>query len=523
MHENQRVTLAAGTVGSATLLSRVFGYLRDMLFAGVFGAGPIADAFIAAFRIPNLLRRLFGEGSLGISFIPVFAETMQREGSEEAFRLARSSFRLLSVILIAAAVAGILLAPVITRLVAYGFTKFPDQFSLTVSLTRIMFPYLFFIGMVALSMGVLNVLGHFAAPALAPVLLNLAMIGSLLLAVFWSSDPIVRVYALSVGVLVGGGLQLALQLPFLARTGLGLRRQANLGHPGLKKIGRLFLPATFGAAVFQINTLVGNLLASFLPAGSISFLYFADRIVQFPLGVFGISTATALLPSLSRLEAAGDREAVKQTFGFAMRLVFFINAPAMVGLVILREPIVALLFQRGQFGADATILTAKALLYYACGLWAFSSVRIVAAVFYAMQDARTPVKIAVASISTNLLLGWLLMKPMQHAGLALALTLSSVLNLGLSLAALRSRLGSLGAKMIAASACKTALCSAIMGFAVWGVSARLLTSEVQTIAPLAGGLALSIFTGLASYGLLSHILNGSELKSFLKMLRGEPR
>ena len=465
------MTLAAGTVGSATLLSRVFGYLRDMVFAGVFGAGPIADAFIAAFRIPNLLRRLFGEGSLVISFIPVFAETMQKDGPEEAFDLARSAFRLLSVILVVAAVLGIVAAPLITRLVAYGFTASPDQFSLTVSLTRIMFPYLFFIGMVALSMGVLNVLGHFAAPALAPVLLNLAMIGSLLLAVFWSSDPIVRVYALALGVLVGGVLQLALQLPFLIGKGLRLQRKSNFHHPGLKKIGKLLLPATFGAAVFQINTLVGNLLASFLPAGSISYLYFADRLVQFPLGIFGISTATAVLPSLSRLAAAGDGEAVKQMFGFAMRLVFFICVPAMVGLVILREPIVALLFQRGQFDANATVLTARALLYYACGLWAFSSVRIVTAVFYAMQDARTPVKIALVSISANLVLGWLLMKPMQHAGLALALTLSSALNLLLLLAALRSRLGDLGGREIAASACKTVLCSAIMGVAVWGVSA----------------------------------------------------
>ena len=523
MHENTRVTMAAGTVGSATLLSRVFGYLRDMVFAGVFGAGPMADAFIAAFRIPNLLRRLFGEGSLGISFIPVFAETLQREGAEEAFCLARSMFRLLSVILVAAAALGILAAPLVTRLVAYGFTRSPEQFALTVSLTRIMFPYIFFIGLVALSMGVLNVLGHFAAPALAPVLLNLAMIGSMLLAVFWSPDPIVRVTALAVGVLVGGGLQLALQLPFLARRGVRLRRKTPIGHPGLKKIGRLFLPATFGAAVFQVNTLVVNLLASFLPAGSISYLYFADRLVQFPLGIFGISTATAVLPSLSRLAAAGDRDALKQTFGFAMRLVFFICVPAMVGLAVLREPIVALLFQRGQFGADATLLTARALLYYACGLWAFSAVRIVAAVFYALQDARTPVKIALVSIAANLLLGWLLMKPMQHAGLALALTASSALNLCLLLAALRSRLGPLGGRRIAASACKTALCSAIMGFAVWGVSARLLCVQAQTPGLLAGALALSILTGLASYGLLSHILNGSELQSVLKMIRGKVR
>ena len=519
MHENTRVTLAAGTVGSATLLSRVFGYVRDMVFAGVFGAGPIADAFIAAFRIPNLLRRLFGEGSLGVSFIPVFTETLQREGREEAFRLARSAFRLLSAILLVAAVAGIVAAPLITRMVAYGFTKSPQQLSLAVSLTRIMLPYLFFIGMVALSMGVLNALGHFAAPALAPVFLNLAMIGSLLLAVFSSADPVTRVYALAVGVLIGGGFQLALQLPFLSRKGLRLRQETTIAHAGLKKVGRLFVPVTLGAAVFQINTLVGNLLGSFLPAGSISYLYFADRLVQFPLGIFGISTATALLPSLSRLAAAGDKEAVKQTFGFAMRLVLFICVPAMVGLALLREPIVALLFQRGQFGAEATVLTARALLYYALGLWAFSSVRIVAAVFYAMQDARTPVKIAIVSIVTNALLGWLLMKPMQHAGLALALTLSSVLNLLLLLAALRTRLGPLGGRAIAASACKTALCSAIMGLAVWAAADRLFAAGLPATGPLAGGLALSIFTGLASYGLLSHIVNKSEFEGVLKMFR----
>ena len=520
MHENTRVTLAAGTVGSATLLSRLFGYLRDMVFAGVFGAGPIADAFIAAFRIPNLLRRLFGEGSFGISFIPVFTATLQRQGRREALLLARSAFHVLSLFLVVAVVIGIFAAPLITRVVAYGFTKFPDQFSLTVSLTRIMFPYLFCIGMVSLSMGVLNGLGHFAAPALAPVLLNLAMIGSLLLAVFASAEPIFRVYALAVGVLVGGGLQLALQLPFLARKGLRLMQKATLVHPELKKIGRLFIPATIGAAVFQVNTLVGNLLASFLPAGSISYLYFADRLVQFPLGIFGISTATALLPSLSRLTADGDHDAVVQTFGFAMRLVLFISFPAMIGLVVLREPVVALLFQRGQFDAEATRLTAVALLYYACGLWAFSSVRIVTTVFYAMQDVQTPVKIGMLSIGANLLLGWLLMKPMQHAGLALSLTLSSALNLFLLLATLRSRMGSLGGRRIAASACKTAICSGIMGLTVWVVSTRLLSGSAQSPGRLAGGLLLSIITGLAAYGLLALMVNGSECKSFLKVIRG---
>jgi len=338
MSENTRVTKAAGVVGSATLLSRIFGFVRDAVIAWYFGTGLSSDAFFVAFRIPNLLRRLFGEGSLSISFIPVFTEYLSNRGRSEAFDLARSAVRLLSVLLVLTAIAGILLAPLVVRIIAPGWSGAPEKYQLTVTLTRIMFPYIFFIGLVALAMGILNVLGHFAAPALAPVFLNIAMIGSIFFISPYMEDPVM---GLAIGVLVGGALQLVLQLPFLIRKGFYFWQKATLYHPGLKKIGKLMLPATFGAAVYQINILVGTLLATLLPEGSVSYLYYADRLVQFPLGVFAIATATAVLPSLSRQAAANDFQSLRDTFNHALNLVFFITIPAMVGLIVLRVPIVA--------------------------------------------------------------------------------------------------------------------------------------------------------------------------------------
>jgi putative peptidoglycan lipid II flippase len=293
---DSQVTKAAGVVSGATLLSRIFGLLRDIVIAGYFGAGMASDAFFVAFRIPNLLRRLFAEGSLTIAFVPVFTEYLTKDGESIAFLFARSAIRLISILLAAAAVVGILLTPLIVRIMAPGFMASPEKLELTITLTRFMFPYIFFIGLVALCMGILNALGHFAAPALAPVMLNLAMIVSVLFLSPHLQNP---VYGLAIGVLLGGLLQLLLQIPFLLRKGMVFWEAANLFHPGLKRIGKLMLPAVFGAAVYQINILVGTLLASLLPDGSVSYLYYADRLVQFPLGIFAIAVATAVLPSFS--------------------------------------------------------------------------------------------------------------------------------------------------------------------------------------------------------------------------------
>jgi len=512
MKENSRVIKAAGVVGAATLFSRILGYLRDAVIAWYFGAGHSTDAFIAAFRIPNLLRRLFGEGAIGNAFIPVLTDYLAKDGKDEGWRLARSALFVLSILLAALSIFGILLAPLIVKVIAPGFFDSPGKIPLTITLTRIMFPYIFFIGLVALCMGILNVFGHFAAPALAPVLLNLAMICSVIFICPYLSNPIM---GLAIGVIIGGVLQLVFQLPFLIRKGLTLRLNGKLFHPGLKKIGGLMPPIIFGGAVYQINVLVGGLLGSLLKEGSVSYLYFADRLVQFPLGIFAIAAATAVLPSLSRQAAVNDIEALKDTFGYAVRLILFLTIPSMVGLLILREPIVALLFQRGEFSLLATRLTAQALLYYAIGLGAFSAVKIVAATFFALKDTRTPVIMAFVSIVTNIVLGIILMRPLAHGGLALATSLASFLNLGLLVVALRSKLGSLGLRRIVRSAYKTLFSAGFMGVAVWGAVVVFIPPEGGEVMDLLLGLIGSILTGLICFGTCSYLLKSPELLSVI--------
>ncbi len=508
--EKARVIQAAGIVGGATLLSRILGFVRDAVIAWYFGAGFSTDAFIAAFRIPNLLRRLFAEGAMSSVFIPVFTEYIVNKDRDEAFCLARSAFRLLSAVLLLTTITGILLSPWLVPLIAPGFS--PDKISLTVLLTRLMFPYFFCIGLMALCMSILNVLGHFAAPALAPAILNLAVIGSVMFISPGMREPIIGA---ALGVLIGGVLQLCLQIPFLIRKKMRFWEKASLMHAGLKKVGLSMFPVIVGGAAFQINILIGTLLGSLLSEGSVSYLYFADRLVQFPLGIFAIAASVAVLPSLSRQAAARDYVALKTTFADALKLVFFVTIPAMVGLIVLRDPIVALLFQRGQFDGAATRLTSIAVLYYSTGLWAYSAVKIVAATFFALQDTRTPALIALISIAANIVLGTILMKPLAHGGLALAASLASVLNLALLVSLLRSRLGSLGWKKIAGSAARALLTSVVMGSVVWAASKLLISSVNESFVKHLAGVFASILIGVGVYALISNFIRSPEYGSIV--------
>jgi putative peptidoglycan lipid II flippase len=510
MSEKFRLIKAAGVVGSATLISRILGFVRDAVIAWFLGAGFSSDAFIAAFRIPNLLRRLFAEGSLSSAFVPVFTEYIVQNDQKGAFSMARSAFRLLSVILFLVTIGGMLLSPWIVYLIAPGFDA--QKISLTVTLTRWMFPYFFCIGLVALCMGILNVLGHFTAPAVAPVILNISIIGSVFFIAPAMPTPVI---GLAIGVLIGGILQVTLQLPVLVRKGFRFWESANLMHPGLKKVGILILPIVLGGAVYQINIVISTLLGSLLAEGSVTYLYFADRLVQFPLGIFAIAASTAILPTLSRHAAAREFDELKNIFGHALKLVFFITIPAMVGLIVLREPIVVLLFQRGEFDATAAQLTTQAVLYYSLGLWAFSAVRIVVAIFFALQDVRTPVRIAIISIFANIFLGVILMKPLAHGGLALATSLASMLNLILLVHALRDRLGSFGWKNIVQSTGKVIFCSLVMGIGVWASAWILIPLESRTFYGLLIGVIASIAIGLCIYGIASFVVKSQELSSFL--------
>lgn len=503
--EHGKVAKAAGVVGLATLLSRIFGFIRDVVVAKFFGAGMATDAFFVAFRIPNMLRRLLAEGSLTVSFVPVFTEYLNRRTRRDALDLANTAFTLLSVLLVLISIAGVLLAPFIVTIMAPGFRAAPEKYALTVFLTRLMFPYIFFISLVALCMGVLNSLRHFATPALSPVLLNISMIGAALWLRDYFAEPVV---ALAAGVLIGGLLQLGMQLPVLYRMGVRPAFRFDPGHPGIRRIGALMVPAAFGAAVYQINVFIGTLLASFLPGGSVSYLYYADRIVELPLGVFGIAVGTASLPSLSEQVSRGAMEEMKRTLAFSLRLITFIAVPATAALIVLKLPIISVLFQRGEFGLQSAVLTAQALFYYSLGLWFFSAIRVVISAFYSLQDTRTPVQVGIAALAINTLLSVLLMFPLRHGGLALATSLASAFNVALLYWLLTRRIGVFLDRGFFQSLARICLSSLLMLAAIYladwafpwraeaGFSERLWSLLLQIVA---GG---AVFLA-AAYGLKS--------------------
>jgi len=428
----------ASVVGGATLLSRVLGFFRDVLLASVLGAGPMADAFYVAFRLPNTLRRLFAEGSMTMAFVPVFSDLREKHGDEAAFAMTRAAFVWLVLILGVVTVLAFFFARPLTLAIAPGFARNASQLDLTVRLVRICFPYIIQISIVALCMGALNSMGHFLAPALATSELNVFLIAGAALAWFFGLDVPTT---LSWSVLAGGMGQIYMQLPALRRYGFRWRGSWTLFDDGIKRMARLMLPTVFGSAIYQINILVGTLLASLLAKGSISVLYYADRLVQFPLGVFGVAVGTVALPNLAKLAASKDIPGFKSTLSASLRLTLFICLPATAGLAALATPIVQTLFGRGAFTPEAVHGTVTALLAYCAGLPAFACVRPLVSAFYALHDTRTPVRAGFYSMLANMALGVALMFPLKHTGLALATSLSSWLNVWLLAHGLHKKTG----------------------------------------------------------------------------------
>ncbi len=514
--ENSRVVKAAGVVGIATSLSRVFGFLRDMIVAGIFGAGMATDAFFVAFRIPNLLRRLLAEGSLTVSFVPVFTDYLKNKNRNEALKLVNVTFSAASVLLLLVSLVGIIFAPLIVMIIAPGFTKSSSGYGLTVYLTRLMFPYIFFISLVALCMGILNTLRHFAAPALAPVVLNLSIIFA---ALFLRNLFNPSIIALGVGVVIGGILQLAMQFPFLLEKDVKIRPDFHFNHPGLKQIGALMIPASFGAAIYQINIFIGTILASLLPTGSVSFLYYADRIVELPLGVFAIAVGTAALPSFSEQVSRGDFEDLKKTISFSLRLLLFVTIPATVALIALRIPIISVLFERGEFTAYATIETARALLCYSLGLWAFSLIRIVVSTFYSLKDTKSPMKAAIVALIVNALLSAALMFPLKHAGIALATSIASSVNVIMLWVVLKRRIGRFLDSAFYYSVLRTSLASLIMLVVI--ISANLFYPW-NAAGPFNARLAyltISITLGLVSFFAAAYFVRSPEIELVIKKIQ----
>lgn len=502
-------------MSAATFLSRILGYARDMLFAFYFGASGLSDTFFVAFRIPNLLRELFAEGSMSSAVVPVLTEYHSRDPGE-ARRLVRVAFTFLVVAVGALSVAGMVFAPAIVTVIAPGFLDDPEKFSTTVLLTRVMFPFLLFVSLAALSMGALNVRRVFFLPALAPAALNVTVITVLVILAARLETPVL---AAAVGVLLAGAVQFLFQTPALARQGYSLRPDFGFRHPGLKQIGRLVLPMTLGMAVSQINLVVTNILASFLPGGSITYLFYSMRLIQFPIGVFGVAMGMAALPSLSEHAVRRDFDSLREDFSFALRLLFFICVPAMAGLIALREPIINLLFQRGRFDYAATQGTAEALLFYSLGIWAVVGVRIVAATFYSMQDTRTPVRVAMVALTVNVVMCLALLGPLRHSGLALAHAISSTTNFLLLFYFLRKKLHRVDARKILASLARIAAASVVMGlFAGWLLGGEMWTvpgGSLLKAGYLAGAIALS--SGL--YFLLSYLMRAEEAGFVINLIR----
>jgi putative peptidoglycan lipid II flippase len=496
MSENIKVAKAAGVVGAATLASRIMGYVRDMVMSWAFGTTAAADAFYVAYRIPNLLRELLAEGSMSAAFIPVFTETLTKGSKDEAKRLANAVLARLLVILVIATVLGIIFAPYIVKLMALGW-KFRDhreKFLLAASLTRMMFPYLLFIGLAALAMGMLNSLRSFLFPALSPVMLNIMTISSVFLLSPRMPEPIMGA---AVGVVLGGLMQFLIQIPALKRQGMMLTPRFTPSHPGVKKVGALALPVFFSSSISQINIFLGTIFASFLATGSIAYLFYGMRFIHFPLGIFGIAIATAVLPTLSAQAAKQEMDNFRDTLSLGIRLVFFIMFPAMAGLIMLRVPIINLLLEHGEFNRISTLGVSAALMYYAMGLWALAGVRVVSQAFYSLQDTRTPVRIAILALVANIVLSVLLIQtPLQHGGLALANSLAAALNITLLAKRLRKKIGRMDGRRIALSLTKIVPASVVMGLIGWWVARNpLWESPGNTLIKiqwLGGAMAVSI-------------------------------
>ena len=416
---------ALATVSGMTLLSRILGFVRDFVIARIFGAGMVTDAFFVAFKLPNLLRRLFAEGAFAQAFVPIFGEYISKGDTTKAKHLVDHVATLLFLILLVVTLLGMVAAPILVYISAPGFAADSSKFALTVDLTRITFPYILFMSLVALSGGVLNTWSRFSVPAFTPVLLNLSFIGMALFAAPYFGQPVM---ALGWAVLLGGVLQLAFQLPSLHRIGMLPRFSLDLKDPGVHRILKLMAPAVLGVSVAQVSLLINTIFASFLDTGSVSWLYYADRLMEFPAGMLGAALGTILLPSLSKYHAGEKFEDYSRLLDWGLRLTLLLAAPSALALAIIAVPLISTLFHHGAFTADDVFKTRDALVAYSVGLLGLILVKVLAPGFYARQNVRTPVKIALFTLFVTQVLNFALIGWLKHAGLALSIGLAACLN-----------------------------------------------------------------------------------------------
>lgn len=513
----------AGVVAAGTLTSRILGAVRDAVVAAVFALSA-TDAFWLAFTIPNALRVLLGEGAVSAAFVPVYTEVRERDGEARAREFYRNLVGAMGVVLFAVSAVGVLAARLIVKAYAWGFQRDEALFETTVELTRLLFPYIFLMGMSALMMGALYARKRFAAPSFAPALLNVALIGAALFLV-----PAVQelgwpgIFALAVGALLGGVLQVVAQLPSLRRENLLLLPTIGFADIYVRKCARLMVPLLAGLGVYQLNVLLSRLFASFLPTGSVSYLYYGQRLAEIPQGMFALAIASAALPSLADAVARRDEQEAKRLFRHALRLSLFVAVPAGVALAVLAEPAVTVFFGRGRYDAVAIQETTRSFVWQAAGIWAVASVRTIVPMFHAHNDTRTPVVASALNLATFVALSLALMEPMQHAGLALATTAAAVAQLFALLWLLRLRTGPLGMAEINGSVAKILAASGLMGVAVWAVATlgrwELGGNDPRNLLVFAG----TAFTGFVVYLGTTTALGAPELDDLRAAIRRRVR
>jgi putative peptidoglycan lipid II flippase len=506
MSEHRHLIKSASLISALTIVSRTFGYIRDSRIAFLLGAGTAADAYTTAYRIPNLLRRLVGEGAVSAAFIPVFTRYIAEGKEDEGWNFANTMLTIITIFLTAVTVAGILLSPQIVRLFASGFGSTPGKLELTATLNRIMFPYIFLISLSALSMGILNSFHRFGAPAFAPVVLNLTMIAFSFMGGLFGD--VTR--TLAAGVVAGGILQLAIQVPALFESGWKIRFKMDFHHPGVQRVMKLIVPVIFGVGIVQVNVLVDTQFASYLREGSVTAIHIADRVMELVLGVYAVAISTVILPLLSRQAALRQMEELKTTLNFATRLILFITIPATVGLVLLRHEIIEVLFQHGEFNAASTDLTAWPLPFFALGLSAFSMVKVIVPAFYALQDTRTPVKIAFVAMFLNIGLNFLFIRPLQNGGPPLATSASALFNSIALLVIFYRRYGTFGLGEIVRSVAKFAVASAALGIVAYLMIHWPGLYEGRTSQKVAA-LGVTIAAAGAAYFAVAYLLRVQEL------------
>lgn len=500
LHSNRAVARSAGVIGLATFISRLLGFARDIVIARLFGVYVYAQAFVIAFKIPNLFRDLVGEGATNAAFVPVFSEYAARHTKEEFWELANVALNLLLIILMSITILGIIFSPFIVRLIAPGFIASPEKLAATITLNRIIFPYILLISLSAYSVGLLNSLKNFTVSAFAPCLLNISII---VFAILFGEE----IKGLALGVLIGGALQLAVQIPVLYKKGFRLKRPKTLNHPAARTMGRLMLPRLLSSCIYQLNNFVDSIfgsLAWIVGEGGVAVLYFSYRLIQFPLGIFSNALSQAILPTFSEQALEESSDKLKHSLSWGLRAVFFVMVPASAGFMVLAKPLISAIFGGGRFDSYASGLTSSALFYYSLGLAAYGGIKILQSCFFSLKDTITPTKTAALSLVLNVIFILAFIYPLKIAGIALATSLSGIITFLVLFFILKKRIGDFGIGRIGFSFLRVLLASCGMAIVCYCVSGLRINKFLN--------LGASVSAGLVSYVIFCFIFRVSEMR-----------